>query len=64
MGNSSSWKTRVEKGVHKSPPKHNHIPSEACICVKPLSAGEGAGEHLAVLTDEEACVDDEVDEAE
>ena len=55
---------RVEKGVHKSPPKHNEIPPEACICVKPLSAGESARKHVAGLMDEEACVDDEDDEAE
>ena len=55
---------RVEKGIHKSPPKHNDIPPEACICVKPLSAGESAHKHVAGLTDDEACIDDEDDEAE
>ena len=37
---------------------------EACICVNPLSAGESARKHVAGLMDEEACVDDEDDEAE
>ena len=63
MGNSSSLKMRVEKGVHRSPPKHNDIPPEACICVQPLSAGESARKQVAGLTDEEACADDEDDEA-
>ena len=55
---------RVEKGVHKSPPKHNDIPPEAYICVKPLSAGGSARKHVAGLIDAEACVDGEDDEAE
>ena len=64
MGNTFSWKMRVEKGVHKSPPKQNDIPPKACISAKPLGAGESARKHVAGLMDEEACVDDEDDEAE
>lgn len=55
---------RVKKGVYKSPPKHNDIPPEAYICVKPLNAGESARKHVAGLMGEETCVDDEDDEAE
>ena len=64
MGSTSSWKMRVEKGVHKSPPKVNDIPHKAGVSVKPLGAGEGARKHVAGLMDGEACVDDEDDEAE
>ena len=62
MGNSSSWKTRVEKGVPKSPPNYDDTPPSTGVSVKTSGIGESAREHGAGLMDKEACADEDTDE--
>lgn len=64
MGTSSSWKTRVEKGVPRSPPIYDDIPPKAGVSTKSSGAGEGARKHGTGLISEDACDDETEDEDE
>lgn len=55
MGNFSSWRTRVKKGILKSPPPKN----DATGTVETLGAGEGTRKHNVELPDEETCADED-----
>lgn len=63
MGNSSSWKTRVERGVpFDKNNKHETAPDMIGPSNKTSSAGESAKKRGAGLLDEEASADEDDDE--
>ena len=62
MGSSSSWKTRVEKGVPRNPQNYDDTPPNEGVSVKALGVGGSARKHGASLIDEEACADEDTDE--
>lgn len=62
MGSSSSWKTRVEKGIPKSPSDYDDTSPNAGVGVETSGVGEGARKQGAGLVDAEACADEDTDE--
>ena len=53
---------KAEKGVPKSPPRHDDTPSKARVSTETSGAGEGARKHGSSLLDEQTCANDDEDE--